>query len=143
MRELPGGGAPASGSAGRRPCFGGGWRHRLRALPQGSRPLRPGWGASGGAAAEADFADAANVRCCSTAMFLDFTRGHWLTIYRGRLPGDIAPATMRMMTAERPEGVTLPDDMANYPRHSGKFMLKLLAAWMAMGFRRPAAGGVP
>jgi len=82
-------------------------------------------------------------RCCSTAMFLDFTRGHWLTIYRGRLPGDIAPATMRMMTAERPEGVTLPDDMANYPRHSGKFMLKLLAAWMAMGFRRPAAGGVP
>ncbi len=82
-------------------------------------------------------------RCCNTAMFLDFTRGHWLTIYRGRLPSDIAPATMRMMTAERPEGVTLPDDMANYPRHSGKFMLKLLAAWMAMGFRRPAVDGVP
>jgi hypothetical protein len=82
-------------------------------------------------------------RCCNTAMFLDFTKGHWLTVYRGRLPNDIPPATMRMMTAERPEGVILPEDMANYPGHSGKFMLKLLRAWMAMGFRRPAVDGIP
>ena len=50
---------------------------------------------------------------------------------------------MRMMTAERPEGVVLPNDMPNYPGNSGKFMLKLLRAWMAMGFRRPAIDGVP
>jgi len=83
-------------------------------------------------------------RCCNTAMFLDFTKGHWLTIYRGRLSGDIPPATTRMMTADRPEGAALPDDgMTNYPGQSGKFMLKLLGAWMAMGFRRPAVDGVP
>ena len=82
-------------------------------------------------------------RCCNTAMFLDFTKGHWLTVYRDRLPDNIPPATMRMMTAERPDGVILPGDMANYSRHSGKFMLKLLGAWMAMGFRRPAVDGVP
>jgi len=82
-------------------------------------------------------------RCCNTAMFLDFTPGHWLTLYRGRLPGELPPATMRMMTAERPEGVNLPDDIANYPGRSGKFMLKLLGAWLAMGFRRPAIEGVP
>jgi hypothetical protein len=82
-------------------------------------------------------------RCCNTAMFLDFTKGHWLTVYRGRLPSDIPSATMRMMTAERPEGVILLDDMANYPGHSGKFMLKLLRAWIAMGFRRPAIAGMP
>lgn len=81
--------------------------------------------------------------CCNTAMFVDFTKGHWLTIYRGRLPSNIAPASMRLMTAERPAGVTLPDDMANYPGRSGKFMLKLLRAWMAMGFRRPAVEGAP
>ena len=81
--------------------------------------------------------------CCNTAMFLDFTKGHWLSLYRGRLPADIPPPAMRMMTAERPEGVILPNDMANYPGHSGKFMLKLLLAWMAMGFRRPAVDGVP
>jgi hypothetical protein len=82
-------------------------------------------------------------RCCNTAMFVDFTKGHWLTVYRGRLPNDMPPATMRMMTAKRPEGVILPDDMANYPGLSGIFMLKLLRAWMAMGFRRPAVKGVP
>ena len=81
-------------------------------------------------------------RCCNTAMFLDFTRGHWLTVYRGRLPSDMPPATMRLMTAERPAGVILPDDMASYPGHSGRLMLKLLRAWMAMGFRRPAIEGV-
>ena len=41
-------------------------------------------------------------RCCNTAMFLDFTKGHWLSLYRGRLPNDIPPPAMRMMTAERP-----------------------------------------
>jgi hypothetical protein len=81
--------------------------------------------------------------CCNTAMFLDFTKGHWLAVYRNRFPGDMPPATMRMMTADRPAGVVLPDDMANYRRYSGKFILKLLGAWMAMGFRRPAVDGVP
>ena len=82
-------------------------------------------------------------RCCNTAMFLDFTKGHWLTVYRGRLPADIPPATMRMMTADRPEGPPLSDDMANYAGHAGKFMLKLLGAWAAMGFKRPTVEGVP
>jgi hypothetical protein len=81
--------------------------------------------------------------CCNTAMFADFTKGHWLSLYRGRLVGDLPPATMRMMTAARPAGVTLPDDIANCPGHSGKFMLKLLGAWIAMGFGRPAVDGVP
>jgi hypothetical protein len=81
--------------------------------------------------------------CCNTAMFLDFTGGHWLTVYRSRLPSDIPPATMRMMTADRPEGVILPNDTANYPGHSAKFMLKLVLAWIAMGLRRPAVNGVP
>ena len=83
-----------------------------------------------------------NARCCNTAMFADFTRGHWLTVYRGRAPADAPPPMLRMMTAERPEGVVLPDDMPNYPKHSGKFMLKLLGAWLAMGFRRPKVEGV-
>jgi hypothetical protein len=82
-------------------------------------------------------------RCCNTAMFVDVTVGHWLTLYRDRVSGDIPPAAMRLMTAERPGGVVLPDDMPNYPGCSGTFMLKLLRAWIAMGFRRPAVEGVP
>jgi hypothetical protein len=31
----------------------------------------------------------------------------------------------------------------NHAGHSGKSMLKLVSAWMATGFRRPAVEGVP
>ena len=44
---------------------------------------------------------------------------------------------MRVMTKERRVGAELADDLPNYSGHSGKFMLKLFAAWIAMGLRRP------
>jgi len=75
--------------------------------------------------------------CCNSAMFLDFTKGHWLSMYRNRFPAGAPPLEMRVMTKERRDGVALADDVPNYSGHSGKFMLKLIAAWMAMGFRRP------
>jgi hypothetical protein len=70
-------------------------------------------------------------------MFLDFTKGHWLTMYRNRFPADAPPLEMRVMTKERRDGVVLADDLPNYEGHSSKFMLRLVAAWIAMGFRRP------
>ena len=75
--------------------------------------------------------------CCNSAMFLDFTKGHWLSIYRNRFPKGVPPLDMRVMTKERRAGVELADDLPNYDSHSGKFMFKLIAAWIAMGFRRP------
>ena len=75
--------------------------------------------------------------CCHSAMFLDFTKGHWLSIYRNRIPDGAPPLEMRTMTSKRPAGVTIPDDVPAYEHHSGKFMRKLLGAWIAMGFRRP------
>ena len=75
--------------------------------------------------------------CCNSAMFLDFTKGHWLSLYRGRLPEDMPPLEMRVMTADRRGGVALQEDVPNYAAYSGKFMWKLLVAWIAMGFRVP------
>lgn len=75
--------------------------------------------------------------CCNSAMSLDFTKGHWLSMFRSRFPAGAPPLEMRVMTRERRVGVELADDLPNYSGHSGKFMLKLLVAWMAMGFRRP------
>ncbi len=73
--------------------------------------------------------------CCNTPMFLDFTPGHWLTVYRGRLPGDAPKPQMRVMAMDAPAGFA--DRIPTYPRHAPGFMLKLVGAWAAMGFRRP------
>jgi hypothetical protein len=61
-------------------------------------------------------------------------------MFRNRFAPDAPPLEMRVMTAERRAGVVLADDVPNYPRHAGKFMLKLIVAWIAMGFRRPEIG---
>jgi len=81
--------------------------------------------------------------CCNSAMFLDFTKGHWLTLYRARVAGDAPPLEMRVMTAARREGVVLPPDAPNHPAQPGKLMGRLLSAWAAMGFRSPKAPGAP
>jgi hypothetical protein len=57
--------------------------------------------------------------------------------FRNRFPTGAPPLEMRVMTKKRRIGVELGDDMPNYGGHSGKFMLKLITAWVAMGFRRP------
>jgi hypothetical protein len=75
--------------------------------------------------------------CCNSAMFLDFIKGHWLSMYRNRFPTGAPPLEMRVMTKERRIGVELADDLPNHGGRSGKFMLKLIAAWIAMGLRRP------
>jgi hypothetical protein len=78
--------------------------------------------------------------CCNSPMFLDFTKGHWLSIYRKRLVGDAPRTEMRIMTKDRRADVVLGDDVPNYAGYPGRFMLKLILAWIAMGFGRPDMG---
>ena len=58
-------------------------------------------------------------------------------MYRNRFPTNAPPFEMRVMTKERRVGAELADDLPNYSGHSGKFLLKLIPAWIAMGLRRP------
>jgi hypothetical protein len=75
--------------------------------------------------------------CCNSAMFLDFTKGHWLSMYQSRFPTGAPALEMRVMTKDRRADVTLAGDVPNYGGHSGRFMVKLFAAWIAMRFRTP------
>jgi hypothetical protein len=75
--------------------------------------------------------------CCGSPMFLDFTPGHWLTIFRDRLSGRAPEPQMRIMTKDKPEGLELSNAIPAYDTMPPRFMIKLLAAWAAMGFRRP------
>jgi hypothetical protein len=70
-------------------------------------------------------------------MFLDFTKGHWLSMYRRRFQPGAPEIKMRIMTRDRHAGTALPDDVPNYRGQPGRLMIKLLASWIAMGFRSP------
>ncbi|TGG91685.1 hypothetical protein E4656_14905 [Natronospirillum operosum] len=76
--------------------------------------------------------------CCNTPVFLEFTQGHWLSLYGGLWPAETLPTLeLRTMARSRPEGVALPDDVPNPNTHNFSFFAKLLLAWAAMRFRTP------
>jgi hypothetical protein len=70
-------------------------------------------------------------------MFLDFTPGHWLTVFRDRLSGQTPEPQMRIMTRDKLDGLELSDAIPAYETQPARLMIKLLAAWAAMRFRRP------
>jgi hypothetical protein len=76
--------------------------------------------------------------CCNTPMFMDFTKGHWLSFYRCLWSAEtLPPIEMRTMTMDALEGMALSDDVPNPKRHTFGFFVKLLSAWAAMGFKIP------
>jgi hypothetical protein len=75
--------------------------------------------------------------CCNTPVFLELKGGHWLSLYRCLWGAQTPPLEVRTMTRDRPDGIALPDDVPNLQGHGGGFFVKLLGAWIAMGFRAP------
>jgi hypothetical protein len=75
--------------------------------------------------------------CCNAPMFVDFTKGHWLTLYRDRLPADAPPVELGVMAKDLPAGTPAPKGIPTYSTFSPMAMVRLLGAWAAMGFRRP------
>jgi len=65
--------------------------------------------------------------CCNSAMYLDFEKGHWLSVYRERFAGAVAPPQMRIQTKFKPKNAEIPNDAPAYPAFSFKFMAKLMA----------------
>jgi len=81
--------------------------------------------------------------CCNTPIFLEFQKGHWLSLYGALWPEGTLPAlALRTMTSDLPPGTTLPDDVPNSRTQSVSFFVKLLGAWIAMGFRSPKVTAV-
>lgn len=73
--------------------------------------------------------------CCNSAMFLDFTQGHWISLYGRRWPAkDLPGLEQRTMVSDFPNDTKLSDGVSH---SQAKFFAKLIAAWVAMGFRTP------
>lgn len=76
--------------------------------------------------------------CCNTPVFLEMKGGHWLSLYLHLWPEEARPkAELRTMTGDLADRSGLPADIPNLETHTVAFYAKLLAAWIAMGFRNP------
>lgn len=75
--------------------------------------------------------------CCNAMMFLDFTKGHWVSVHRDRLPaGEQPEVEMRIQTRYVADGATLPEGGKVYRKWPLRFIGRLLKAQFAMLFGR-------
>ena len=73
--------------------------------------------------------------CCNSAMLMNFDDGkHWVDVYRSRFLVDPPPLEMRMCTKSKTGG-DLPSDVPSYPSYPPQFLVKILAAKVAMLLR--------
>lgn len=70
--------------------------------------------------------------CCSSAMFLDFQKGHWLSVYRDRFGIDAPPIQVRIQTRYRPENRPVASKIPEYKSYPARFIAKLMAARLGM-----------
>ena len=76
--------------------------------------------------------------CCNSAMYLDFQKGHWISVYRARLQGPVPDVQMHIQTQFKPhpDSATAPDrataKIRSYRAHSPRLLAKLLLARLAM-----------
>ncbi|MBU2871355.1 DUF6151 family protein [Colwellia sp. E2M01] len=76
--------------------------------------------------------------CCNTPIFLEMKGAHWLSVYLHLWPDDTKPAlNVRTMVGDIDDTSALPDDVPNLKSHTPSFYIKLLGAWIKMGFQNP------
>lgn len=78
--------------------------------------------------------------CCNSPLFLDFEPGHWVSVYLQRFDVPAPEPTMRLHTRFMPPGDPPDDTLPRYRGFAPAMIARLLAAWVAMGFRRPNIG---
>ncbi|WP_244557427.1 hypothetical protein [Devosia lucknowensis] len=76
--------------------------------------------------------------CCSTPVFTEFSGGHWVSLFASLWPEDKRPPMqIRTQTGDVDEGTTLDASLPAGAMTTAGFYAKLLAAWIAMGFKVP------
>lgn len=76
--------------------------------------------------------------CCQSPVFLEFQGGHWLSLYANLWPEQSRPAiAIRTMVSDLPEPHLLDETLPAGKATTAGFYWKLLAAWIAMGFKVP------
>lgn len=75
--------------------------------------------------------------CCNTAIYLKFTRGHWVSAYANRFETNMRPPVeMRTNIRFRQAETALPDDAPAYRRFPARLFARLIAARINMALAR-------
>jgi hypothetical protein len=74
-------------------------------------------------------------RCCNSAMYLDFQKGHWMSVYRARFREPPA-IQMHIQTRFKLQPEKNPSPVPSYRSFPLLFVAKLLATRLAMIFTR-------
>jgi hypothetical protein len=86
---------------------------------------------------EADSPQRVFAACCNSAMLLDLDRPmHWVPIYRGRFQGEVPSLQMRINAKFKHDAIDAPRDLPIHSSFPLKFVVKLIAAKVAMIFHR-------
>ncbi len=76
--------------------------------------------------------------CCNTPVFTEFQGGHWLSLFNVLWPAGSRPRMqIRTQTGDVAEGTALDTTLPAGAMTTAGFYAKLLAAWIAMGFKVP------
>jgi len=70
--------------------------------------------------------------CCNSGMYVDFEKGHWLSIYRGRFVGPTIPVEMHIQTRFKPQYASASTEVPSYASFPVRLIVKLLLARLAM-----------
>ncbi|NNM66785.1 MAG: hypothetical protein HKM06_02105 [Spirochaetales bacterium] len=74
--------------------------------------------------------------CCNSGMYLDFEKGHWLSLYRDRFRGQAPAVEMLIQTKYKPAETVLPQDIPSFSGFPLKFIGKIMRAKFEMMFGR-------
>lgn len=82
-------------------------------------------------------------QCCNSPLFLEFEKGHWLSVYHTLWPANALPLPdVRTMTGDLDDSSVVGKDVPHGFWPTARFYARLLGAWIGMGFRTPAIAGV-
>jgi hypothetical protein len=70
--------------------------------------------------------------CCNSAMYLDFEKGHWMSVYRARFQGAAPPIQMHIQTRFKPHPDSAPGNIPSHRAFPPLIFAKLLFARIAM-----------
>ncbi len=70
--------------------------------------------------------------CCNSAMFLDYEKGHWFSLYRDRVMGPKPSIQMRVQTKYKAKGALIAGDVPSSKGFPAGFIFRLLWAKVGM-----------